>query len=594
MAEQEKKHSGLAELETFECAVYNRKREDRIAENDVALKALHQCLRALREGAGFEGYGRLADAEITRLASAITALFFDPGFKVTQEGFDYMCAERAVLDTVFRASAYGNSDFIYRLVPEDAVGTSKFLLLFSSNSELPLDLETVFRKDPQATIGLYLSIIGCGQVFTKAGHERREALLKLAPIFEDVVLPSHLFNTLCGAYMHCSYASGRDKHGVKRVFHKMLANMLSSVETVRTGPRERSARPRILVLVEWWHSKHAMYRSYAQSIRQLKKDFHLIGACAGANIDREAKDIFDEWIEFDSGNMVLAQVAEQLKAAKPDIVYYPSIGMGIWVIAMASLRLAPIQVMTYGHPATTNSPVIDYGIIEEDCLVADRFSEKMIGLPANTVRPTPYETILVRHVPRKTDTVKIGVAAMQVKITWPFVRALQEVQRRAKKNVEIRFFSAVHGIGLHSMSNDMRGILQNVWIHEQQPYGEYMESLAECDLVAFSFPFGGANSAYDALTLGLPMVSLEGQEPHSRSDASIIRRAGLPESLIAKSEAEYVEIILGLLDDDRRKEVADLTRAVDLEGRFYAPDDSDAFLNAFRSIYRENTVEQAA
>jgi hypothetical protein len=46
-----------------------------------------------------------------------------------------------------------------------------------------------------------------------------------------------------------------------------------------------------------------------------------------------------------------------------------------------------------------------------------------------------------------------------------------------------------------------------------------------------------------------------------------------------------------LLDDDRRAEVAHQVRAVDLEGGFYAQDESDAFLNAFRSIYRDSTVD---
>jgi predicted O-linked N-acetylglucosamine transferase (SPINDLY family) len=183
---------------------------------------------------------------------------------------------------------------------------------------------------------------------------------------------------------------------------------------------------------------------------------------------------------------------------------------------------------------------------------------------------------------------------MQVKVSWPFVRAMQEVQKRSKKKVEFYFFSATHGVGLFSMCRDMGALLENVTIQEKQPYNEYMESLHQMDIVLFSFPFGGANSTYDAVTLGLPMVSLEGDEPHSRSDASIIRRAGLPESLIAKTEAEYVEIILGLLDDERRAEVAGRVRAVDLEGSFYAQDESDAFLNAFRSIYRDNTMERAA
>jgi hypothetical protein len=163
--------------------------------------------------------------------------------------------------------------------------------------------------------------------------------------------------------------------------------------------------------------------------------------------------------------------------------------------------------MTYGHPATSNSPHIDYGIIEADCCVEDRFSEKMVTLPPNTVRPTEYEPVPQRHVPRKTDVVRIGVAAMQVKVSWPFVRAMQEVQKRATKKVEFYFFSATHGVGLFSMCRDMGALLENVTIQEKQNYNEYMESLHQMDIALFSFPFGGANSTYDAVTLGLPMVS---------------------------------------------------------------------------------------
>jgi len=82
-------------------------------------------------------------------------------------------------------------------------------------------------------------------------------------------------------------------------------------------------------------------------------------------------------------------------------------------------------------------------------------------------------------------------------------------------------------------------------------------------------------------------------QPHSRSDASIIRRCGLPESLITHTPEEYVDAILRLVDDDERAKVAEQVRAVDLSG-FYMPDTSDAFLAAFRHIYNQNAIEKAA
>jgi len=580
-----------AQLEAFEKAVYGRKHEDRIPENDKAVTALLQCLTALRDGSGFEGHQVIVPALMTRLASATVALFCDPQFKLTQAGFDVLCAERAVMDTVFIASAYQNSDFVYSLVQEDEEGVSKYLFLFSALSKLDLDLETVFRKDPQATFGLWLSLIGYAHIFTPEADARREKLIELAPLFENIIPNSCLFNAFCGAYMHVSYAHGANKHGVKRVLHKIMAGILR-----RERPHfsiEKKAKPTIFVLHEWWWSKHAMYRSYAQSIRQLRKEFYVIGACPGNTADQEAKDVFDQWVEIEADRMILNDIADKIVALKPDIIYYPSIGMAIWAIAMASLRLAPIQVMTYGHPATSNSPEIDYGIIEEDCYVKECFSERVITIPPNVVRPTEHERCEAKHVPRKTDRLRVAVAAMQVKLSWPFVKAMQELQKRSPKPVDFVFLAAASGIGLYSMASELGKLLQNVTVNEKQLYAHYLEALAECDLALFSFPFGGANSMYDSLAVGIPMVSLEGLQPHSRSDASIIRRAGLPESLITHTPDEYVDAIVRLTDDDERARVAEQVRAVDLS-QFYTPDTSDAFLSAFRHIYQQNAIEKAA
>jgi len=390
--------------------------------------------------------------------------------------------------------------------------------------------------------------------------------------------------------MHCSYAHHEGKHDVTRVFHKMMARMFNMPPVAAPVRKER---PTIMVINEWWWSKHAMFRSYAKSIRQLRQHFRTVGACPGNNTDQEAKDVFDEWVQIDSDNMILNDLAERVRAVNPDIIYYPSIGMAIWSICLSSLRLAPIQVMTYGHPATSNSPVIDYGIIEGDCYVKECFSESIITLPPNVVRPTEFERCESKHTPRKTDTLKIGVAAMQVKLSWPFLQAMQDLERRSPKPVEFVFFGAATGIGLFSMASELGKLLKKVTVQEKQIYSHYLESVSECDLVLYSFPFGGANSMYDSLAVGIPMVSLEGLQPHSRSDASIIRRAGLPESLIAQTPEEYVDAIIRLTDDDERARIAGLVQAVDLQ-QFYTPDESGAFLEAFKHIYDISTVEKAA
>jgi hypothetical protein len=186
---------------------------------------------------------------------------------------------------------------------------------------------------------------------------------------------------------------------------------------------------------------------------------------------------------------------------------------------------------------------------------------------------------------------RIAVSAMQVKVSWPFVQAMQEVCRRAEKKIEFHFFAAVNGVGMHSFLNEMSRLLPNVTVQQSQPYHEYMETMAKCDLALFSFPFGGTNSMIDSMILGLPSLSMLGTEPHSMSDTALIRRAGLPESMVCKSVPEYVEAVLKMQNDDYRALTAELVRGVDVQKRFFQPDDSQAFLNVFRHIYHANTTE---
>lgn len=583
----------LADLDGFEKAVYCRKGEDRVAENDHALKLLLDCLRSLGQGAGFLGYAETDTAHYTRLASAIVALFCSRGFTLTQMGFNQIALDRSVLESVFKASVYNGSDFVFGLIPEDQEeGLTKYLMLFGATSELGLDLEAAFRKDPQATVGLWLSLVSYGQSFTPAADARREALLGMADIFKDVDLSSEILNVLCGAYMHCSYAHGEDKHAIKRTLHDLVAKHIGAFPD-DFGPREPKVKPTVMIVFDWWWSQHAMYRCYAQAIESLKRDFRIVGIARDIVTDEEARAMFDDFHLITEDRMNLKDIAKMVRDAGPDILYFPSIGMSMVTIALASLRLAPVQVMSYGHPATSNSLQIDYGILESDVCTPKCFSETMIQLPPGTIKFVPYcADTGIRHVPRSTDVLKIGISAMQVKVTWPFIQALQEIEKRSKKRVEFHFFSAARGVGLASFTRQISGLLRNTVSYQMAPYAEYLAWLAECDVCLFGFPFGGANSVIDAFQMGMPVVSMEGTEPHSMTDASLMRRAGLPEHLIAQDAEGYIRAVLMMQYDTYRAKVAEQVRAVDVS-RFFEADHSQAFVNAMTRIYRENCRDNA-
>src|SRR5262249_35589266 len=88
------------------------------------------------------------------------------------------------------------------------------------------------------------------------------------------------------------------------------------------------------------------------------------------------------------------------RAYAPDVVIFPDIGMDRFTQAVASVRHAPVQVTTWGHPVTSGMPTIDFFLSADACAPEEagaHYTEKLVRLPrlgaylglpaAATVRP---------------------------------------------------------------------------------------------------------------------------------------------------------------------------------------------------------------
>ena len=198
---------------------------------------------------------------------------------------------------------------------------------------------------------------------------------------------------LCAAdcYMHCSYVDEPDKHEIKRVINQKMIEVVRGLINVEECTRKtvRKDRPTILMPLEWFGSHHAMFRCYTPAILELKQRFRVVALCRDSqeDVNDEARAIFDKCVLLPPDTTTIDTVAKAINAEEPDILYYPSIGMSPWYVALSNFRLAPIQVMAPGHPATTMSKCIDY-IVSDGDLFGDSqdYTEKLVPLPTGTTR----------------------------------------------------------------------------------------------------------------------------------------------------------------------------------------------------------------
>ena len=76
--------------------------------------------------------------------------------------------------------------------------------------------------------------------------------------------------------------------------------------------------------------------------------------------------------------------ARAIGDAQLDALIYPEIGMDALTTQLASLRLAPVQAATWGHPETTGLPTIDLYLSADGLEPADadgNYSERLVRLP---------------------------------------------------------------------------------------------------------------------------------------------------------------------------------------------------------------------
>lgn len=595
------------QLETFERAVYSHDYEN-------ASRYLLEGLRKFKAGAEFIGYATDPDSKTvlyTRWCAAMFALLSDPMYNLSQEGFDAIASENAIIDLLFRQSVFGTSDHMMpqfaadptekdtaKIKFKDSTGLLKYMITYSLRSGFRMNFAKAFGDNPQTMFALYVGLLTTMLATSRIAEDRREELLGMHALFDDVTLNERFISPMSDAYMYCSYAHGRDKHKVKGLMHRLYARMLAAHGFQEQEFKKPKAceKPTIVVPVEWFTSLHAMYRCYAPLVRQLRAQFKVIGIGRPHAIDDVSKKEFDGWLEVPEENVVLKNVIQRIRNVKPDIIYYPSLGMDLVWVALASVRLAPIQIMTLGHPASSQSPAIDYAICEAgDVRDESLFTENVVNLPNGAMfnfvmrpdadLPTPF-------IEEKPEVIKIAVPAMVLKLNATFLETLKAIKETAKRPVEFHFWPNMITTVLSQTAKEIRETLPGSFTYERAQYNHYIRQLQQCHIQLGTFPFGGTNSNIDSMLLGMPQVVMEGEEPHATCDAKMLRRAGMPEWLVAHSTEEYIAAAVRLIEDDaeRVRMSRYLVDEADIAGKFLSAPPAEfatSFVDAVWKIYEE-------
>jgi len=594
----------LLVLARYERAVHNRQ----AAESVELLIQLLTCLKDARGNEGLfvrDASQRLRRNSYTRMAAAISAHVCAPDFALTVPQYNQLCASKWVLEAIFSLSGFEDPrhlvDYESRIDASGKVALKLFLAVFFSLDDVPDDLmRGVLALSGSHLMPLLLGWLSSSRVLTLRGEERLKALLAASPKLVGADLPVELLMPLAHSWMLCSYVSTASKHEVKQTLNAVWRRTCAlEGATATCTPRRHVKKPTLVVAAERMLPGHAMHRSYEHCLAQLRQRFHVALLVRDIEYSATTAGLFDEVSTFPIAS-TLRQITAKMIRLKPDLIYFPSLGMSDWTQALANMRMAPIQFMTLGHPATSMADTVDYAFIQachEEA--ANSFSEKVIVRRGSGVH-SPHSRLpdLPPREPNADGKLHIAVNSHHMKLSARFLAVCVRLSECAGRPLHFHFFPSALGVRFDDLSRRLANMLPSVTVHEMADYPIFLVALSQCEMALSAFPFGNTNSAVDTCLLGIPMVAYQAPEVLSMGDRDVMRAVGLPEWLLADDDESYFQAALRLTQhDDERHQLAKQLAQTNIHDRLFKLPEDEApseFVDGVWWMYEHHEALQAS
>ncbi|MHA4869745.1 tetratricopeptide repeat protein [Duganella sp. PWIR1] len=345
-----------------------------------------------------------------------------------------------------------------------------------------------------------------------------------------------------------SYLNTDAKHRAKRAIVAQASHMLRQIVPRPAAIVPAAVKPRLTVVSELFFPQHAMYRCYAEAIAELQTRFHVTLLADLPTRCPEHATIADEVSYFPPEERDVAVLAQLVQASRPDVILYPSVGMCLWTFSLSLLRLAPLQLASVGHPSPVCSDTIDGTVVFDKLLPDPSEGYGTLITYGRQPLPVPPAGSRVQDAQDVGTAPVIGVNAAFMKLNADFLDMVGQIQAAAPAGTTLRFFPNLRGGAKVAFESRLKQKFPDALVFETTSYADYMRELGECSLVLQSFPFGGTNTAMDALSLGVPLLCYKGRDLSALVDPLLLETAGLAE-LCTTSHADYRDTAVRLLHD---------------------------------------------
>ncbi|MEM6752528.1 MAG: tetratricopeptide repeat protein [Cyanobacteria bacterium P01_C01_bin.38] len=358
---------------------------------------------------------------------------------------------------------------------------------------------------------------------------------------------------------------GLNDRDLQRTYGTMICKIMSSrypqySKSLPLPKLEQNQKIRIGIVSRFFYS-HSNWKIPIKGwVENLdKSEFELFGYYTGSKKDEHtvsAANVFDKFVQ---GNRSIERWCETIAEDKLHILIFPEFGMDPTTINLGCLRLAPIQMTSWGHPETSGLPTIDYYLssdLMESENAQENYTEKLVRLPNLSIHYTPLAIeptavsktdiglkdseilfwccqSLYKYLPNHDDVFpRIAIELSNAKFVF--------IQHESKDIIEVfqqRLNRAFEQFGLNYQDYCL-------FLPRMRPQ-KFAGVSAIADVFLDSIGWSGCNSTLESVAHNLPIVTLPGDLMRGRHSMAILKMMGIEET-IAFNKEEYVQIAVRL------------------------------------------------
>ena len=308
---------------------------------------------------------------------------------------------------------------------------------------------------------------------------------------------------------------------------------------------------------------HSVAYFLVNTLKNLNKEKYEIYGFSNTKKERydeftaSIKGEMKEW--HDINNMEDKDIIELIRSKKVSILFDLTGYFSDNKISIFKNRSAPIQVSWCGYTNTTGLNEMDYIIADPHVIKPEEekfYTEKILRLPSiwNSHSGLKIERKLNQTPMKKNNYITFCSFNNFSKISELNIKTWSKALRKIKNSkLLLKPSGKINYQKLYKMFEYEKVINQIIFLKNEKNFENHINQYSKADIALDTFPYNGATTSFEAIWMGVPVLTIKGSNFVGRYGESINTNLGL-KNLIVENEDEYINTMIDFSNDQKKVE----------------------------------------